>query len=152
VSLARGVFSSTQYIRHYSAPLYTPEPDVAHEVVGHAVTPASEAPAELNRLFGEAVRRTRASEALEPLSRVYWFTIEFGVLREGGAVKAYGAGLLSSAGELGAMRGADLRHSDLEAASRTDYDPTRYQPALFCADSFRELRVRLRDFLASRGG
>jgi phenylalanine-4-hydroxylase len=100
-------------------------------------------------LIGEAVRRTGASVALERLSRVYWFTIEFGVLREGGGVKAYGAGLLSSAGEVGAMRDAELRPLDLEAASRTDYDPPRYQPVLFCAESFRELRLRLGDFLAS---
>lgn len=148
-SLACGVFLSTQYIRHYSAPLYTPEPDVAHEVLGHAVTLASEALAELNRLFGEAVRRTRSAEALERLSRVYWFTIEFGVLREGGEVKAYGAGLLSSAGELETMRNAELRPFDLEAASRTDYDPTCYQPVLFCADSFREMQLTLRDYLSS---
>jgi phenylalanine-4-hydroxylase len=147
-SLARGVFLSTQYIRHHSAPLYTPEPDVAHEVVGHAVTLASETLAELNRLFGEAVRRTRTTEALERLSRVYWFTIEFGVLREGGGVKAYGAGLLSSAGELEAMRDAELRPFDLEAASRTDYDPTCFQPVLFCANSFNEMRRTLGDFLA----
>jgi phenylalanine-4-hydroxylase len=147
-SLARGVFLSTQYIRHHSAPLYTPEPDVAHEVIGHAVTLASEPLAELNRLFGEAVGRTRSAGELERLSRVYWFTIEFGVLREGGNVKAYGTGLLSSAGELEAMRGAELRPFDLEAASRTDYDPTRYQPVLFCADSFREMRQTLGDFLA----
>ncbi len=146
--LARGVFLSTQYIRHHSAPLYTPEPDVAHEVLGHALTLASEPLAELNRLFGEAVRRTRTPETLELLSRVYWFTIEFGVLREGGGVKAYGAGLLSSAGELEAMLEAELRPLDLEAASHTDYDPTHYQPVLFCADSFGELRLRLGDFLA----
>lgn len=151
-SLARGVFLSTQYIRHHSAPLYTPEPDVAHEVLGHAVTLASEALADINRLFGEAVRRTRVPEALERLSRVYWFTVEFGVLREGGEVKAYGAGLLSSAGELAAMRDAELRPLDLEAASRTDYDPTRYQPVLFCADSFRDVRQTLGDFLARWGG
>ncbi len=57
-SLARGVFLSTQYIRHHSTPLYTPEPDVAHEIIGHAVTLASTRFAELNRLFGEAVART----------------------------------------------------------------------------------------------
>ena len=151
-SLARGVFLSTQYIRHHSAPLYTPEPDVAHEVLGHAVTLASEALAELNRLFGEAVRRTRSPGALERLSRVYWFTVEFGVLREGGEVKAYGAGLLSSAGELAAMRDAELRPLDLEAASRADYDPTCYQPLLFCADSFRDVRLKLGDFLVRWGG
>ncbi len=146
-SLARGVFLSTQYIRHHSAPLYTPEPDVAHEVVGHAVTLGSEPLAELNRLFGEAVRRTRAPEALERLSRVYWFTIEFGVLREEGQLKAYGTGLLSSAGELEAMHDAQLRPLDLEAASRQEYDPTHYQPVLFCAASFDAMYRTLRDFL-----
>src|SRR5205814_5324680 len=80
-SLANGVFLCTQYIRHHSTPLYTPEPDVAHEIIGHAVTLASERLGQLNRLFGEAVKRTTAPEAIERLSRVYWFTIEFGVLR-----------------------------------------------------------------------
>jgi phenylalanine-4-hydroxylase len=146
-TLANGVFLSTQYIRHHSTPFYTPEPDVVHEVIGHAVTLASEHFAELNRLVGEAVKRTVSPEALERLSRVYWFTIEFGVLREKGEVKAYGTGLLSSAGELEAMRQAELRPLDLEAASRQDYDPTKYQPVLFCADSFEMMFESLREFL-----
>jgi phenylalanine-4-hydroxylase len=146
-SLARGVFLCTQYIRHHSAPLYTPEPDVVHELLGHAVTLASRRLAELNRLVGEAVRRTSSPEDLERLSRVYWFTVEFGVVREAGEVKAYGTGLLSSAGELEAMRRAELRPLDLEAASRQQYDPTKYQPVLFCADSFEGMHERLRDFL-----
>ena len=146
-SLARGVFLCTQYIRHHSAPLYTPEPDVVHEVLGHAVTLASKRLAELNRLVGEAVSRTTSPEDLERLSRVYWFTVEFGVVREGVEVKAYGTGLLSSAGELEAMRRAELRPLDLEAASRQEYDPTKYQPVLFCADSFDEMYRTLRYYL-----
>ncbi len=146
-SLAGGVFLSTQYIRHYSAPLYTPEPDVAHEVLGHAVTLASERLASLNRLVGATVRRTHSTEALERLARVYWFTIEFGVVREAGEIKAFGAGLLSSAGELGAMQHAELRPFDLEAASLQEYDPTKYQPTLFCADSFEAMYGTLRDYL-----
>src|SRR5215510_13153304 len=115
-SLARGVFLSTQYIRHHSTPLYTPEPDVAHEIIGHAVTLASKRFAELNRLFGEAVSRTKDPRELDRLARVYWFTIEFGVLREDGRVKAYGTGLLSSAGELAEMHKAELRPLDLKVA------------------------------------
>jgi phenylalanine-4-hydroxylase len=149
-SLANGVFLSTQYIRHHSTPLYTPEPDVVHEVVGHAVTLASERLAELNRLFGRAVRATESAEELELLSRVYWFTVEFGVLREGGEVRAYGTGLLSSAGELEAMHSADLRPLDLEAASRHEYDPTHFQPVLFCADSFEEMYEAIREYLSRR--
>jgi phenylalanine-4-hydroxylase len=146
-SLANGVFLCTQYIRHHSTPLYTPEPDVAHEIIGHAVTLASQRFAELNRLFGQAVKRTRSNEELERLARVYWFTIEFGALREDGEVKAYGTGLLSSAGELEEMHEASLRPLDLEAASRLDYDPTHYQAVLFCAESFEEMYTGLREFV-----
>ena len=147
-SLARGIFLCTQYIRHHSTPLYTPEPDVVHEIIGHGVTLASSRLAELNRLFGKAVKRTTAAEALDQLSRVYWFTIEFGVLREEGQVKAYGTGLLSSAGELGEMHNADIRPLDLGAASRQEYDPTKYQPVLFCADSFEGMFQSVSDYLA----
>ena len=146
-SLASGTFLCTQYIRHHSTPLYTPEPDVVHEIVGHAVTLASTRLAELNRLFGKAVKRTSSLETLNRLSRVYWFTIEFGVLRENGSLKAYGTGLLSSAGELEAMHNAELLPLDLEAASRHEYDPTHYQPVLFCADSFETMYDSLHGFL-----
>src|SRR5712691_8467164 len=149
-NLANGVFLCTQYIRHHSTPLYTPEPDVVHEIVGHGVTLASERLAELNRLFGQAVKRTTSSEALEELSRVYWFTIEFGVLRENGSVKAYGTGLLSSAGELEEMHEVELRPFDLDAASSQAYDPTHFQPVLFCADSFAEMYQTLRNYLVNR--
>jgi len=146
-SLANGVFLCTQYIRHHSTPFYTPEPDVVHELLGHAVTLASPRLAELNRLFGQAVKRTRSERDFERLARVYWFTIEFGVIRENG-IKAYGTGLLSSAGELEAMSAAELRPLDLGEASHLEYDPTRYQPILFCADSFQAMYDLLRDYLA----
>jgi phenylalanine-4-hydroxylase len=146
-SLANGIFLCTQYIRHHSTPLYTPEPDVAHEIIGHAVTLASPRLAEINRLFGLAVNRTVRDVELERLARIYWFTIEFGVLRENGDLKAYGTGLLSSAGELEEMHKAELRPLDLYAASNHDYDPTHYQSVLFCADSFEQMFHKLRDFL-----
>jgi phenylalanine-4-hydroxylase len=148
-NLADGVFLCTQYIRHHSTPLYTPEPDVVHEIVGHGVTLACPRLAELNRLFGEAVKRTRSPDQLERLSRVYWFTIEFGVLRENDSLKAYGTGLLSSAGEMEEMHQADLRPLDVEAISHQAYDPTHFQPVLFCADSFNEMDQKLRTFLES---
>lgn len=147
-SLANGVFLSTQYIRHYSSPLYTPEPDVVHELMGHAMMLASPRISELSRLVGEAVRRTDSDEGLERLGRVYWYTIEFGVVREAGAVKAYGAGLLSSAGELESIQRAQLLPFDLEAASHQAFDPTTFQPFLYCADSFDSMFTQLRDFLS----
>ena len=146
-SLARGVFLCTQYIRHHSTPLYTPEPDVAHEIIGHAVTLASPRLAEINRMFGEAVKRTKSADDLDRLARVYWFTIEFGVLLENRQIKAYGTGLLSSAGELAEMHKALLRPLDLDAAANHVYDPTHYQSILFYAGSFNEMEHLLRSFL-----
>jgi phenylalanine-4-hydroxylase len=148
-NLADGVFLCTQYIRHYSTPLYTPEPDVVHEIVGHGVTLACSELADLNRLFGQAVKRASSADALETLSRVYWFTIEFGVLREDGQLKAYGTGLLSSAGELEEMHQAELRPLDVLAITQQNYDPTHFQPVLFCADSFAAMHRTLQEYLVS---
>jgi phenylalanine-4-hydroxylase len=146
-SLADGVFLCTQYIRHHSTPFYTPEPDVVHELLGHAVTLASPRLARLNRLVGKAVARTKAAAALERLSRLYWFTLEFGVVREDGRVKAYGTGLLSSAGEIEAMSGAALLPFELDRAVGAEYDPTHFQPRLFCAESFDSMDASLSGFL-----
>jgi len=147
-NLADGVFLCTQYIRHHSTPMYTPEPDVVHEIVGHGVTLACPELAELNRQFGRAVKRASSAEEIEVLSRVYWFTIEFGVLRENGELKAYGTGLLSSAGELEEMREAELLPLDLPLVISQTYDPTHFQPVLFCADSFDMMCETLRAYLA----
>jgi len=146
-SLGRGVFLSTQYIRHHSMPLYTPEPDVVHELVGHATSFFRPEIVRLTRLFGEAA--LDADEAtLRELERVYWYTLEFGVAREGGDVKAYGAGLLSSFGELGAFESqAKLEPFDLARIARTPYDPTSYQKTLFVAPSFAEMEKRVGGWL-----
>ena len=90
--LRDGYFYSTQYIRHHSVPFYTPEPDVIHEVIGHANALASDRFARLYRLAGEAARRVEGQAALEAVSKVFWFTMEFGVLAERGELRAYGAG------------------------------------------------------------
>ena len=146
-SLGRGVFLSTQYIRHHSMPLYTPEPDVVHELVGHATSFFRPEIVRLTRLFGEAA--LGADEAtLRELERVYWYTLEFGVAREGSDVKAYGAGLLSSFGELGAFESqAELKPFDLVEIARTPYDPTNYQKVLFVAPSFPEMERRVAGWL-----
>jgi phenylalanine-4-hydroxylase len=137
--LADGVFLSTQYIRHTSAPFYTPEPDVVHELVGHAATLAAPQFAALSRCFGRAARAADASR-LAQIERLYWFTLEYGVVREAGELKAVGAGLLSSHGELAAFAAkADLQDFDPEQAASTDYDPTDYQPRLFVAPSIEDM-------------
>ena len=136
--LGRGEFSSTQYLRHPSVPLYTPEPDVIHEVVGHANALAAPEFAELYRQAGQAAARTTSDEALEFFSRLFWFSVEFGVVREGNAWKAYGAGLLSSYGEIQVFDRAEIRPLDIATMGRLDYDITTYQPVLFGAGSMDE--------------
>jgi phenylalanine-4-hydroxylase len=148
-SFDENVFLSTQYIRHHSSPLYTPEPDIVHEVLGHANQLADPTTARLYQLVGDAVRRVETDEALRVLSRVFWFTFEFGVVEEAGDLKAYGAGILSSFGELEAFREATIRPLDFAEMTRIDYDITTYQPTLFAARSLTELYDALEGFLMS---
>lgn len=141
-------FLATQYIRHHSKPLYTPEPDVVHEYIGHVPTLAHAELAELNYAFGRAAMRAAADPdpaashaRIEALIRVYWYTLEFGVLEEDDQLKVYGAGILSSFGELDRCdRDATLEGWDLEAISRADYDPTTYQSTLYVAPSYQRMR------------
>ena len=147
-TMARGAFLCTQYIRHYSSPSYTPEPDVVHELIGHAVQLASPLFGELSRLVGRRAEQLDDGGALERLSRVYWFTLEFGVLREEGQLKAYGSGLLSSYGELEAMHKAELRPFDPASMEQQSYDVTEFQPILYCAESIDQLREEMRRYLA----
>ena len=147
-SLADGVFHSTQYVRHHSVPLYTPEPDVLHEVVGHGNCLAHDRFARLYRLAGEAARRVQTTEALEFVSKVFWFSLEFGVLREGGEVRCYGAGLLSSYGEIQQAAQARLRPLDIARMGVQPYDITHYQPILFCGDGFDQVEDVVGGFFA----
>lgn len=137
--LGRGLFLSTQYVRHERAPFYTPEPDVLHELIGHAATLADPVIAELSRTIGRAAARSN-DERVRALERLYWYTLEFGVVEERGAPRALGAGLLSSVHELERLpAGVELRPWSLEAVVETPYDPTGYQPHLFLAPSFEQL-------------
>jgi phenylalanine-4-hydroxylase len=144
--LGRGVFLSTQYMRHHSVPLYTPEPDVVHELIGHAATFVHPDFARLTRAFGRAAQAARTEEDVERIGRVYWYTLEFGVVREEGRLRVFGAGLLSSFGELGRFETDEpLTEFDVDMVAATPYDPTHYQNRLFVAPSF----VRMtRDVLA----
>lgn len=134
-ALAQRRFLSTQYVRHSSVPLYTPEPDIIHEVIGHANMLADQRFADLYAIAGEASTRCD-DEQLARFSRTFWFTLEFGVVHEGDELKAYGAGLLSSYGEIQAFRDAEIRDWDPDAMSVTEYDIDHYQPVLFAAPDF----------------
>jgi phenylalanine-4-hydroxylase len=147
-SLADREFHSTQYIRHPSAPLYTPEPDLIHEVIGHGNLLADPEFAELNRLAGGAARRAETEEGLQFVADVFWFTIEFGVIREQGELRAYGAGILSSYGEIEEFRQMDIRPLDFHQMGTIDYDITHYQSTLFAAESKAHLVEELGAFFA----
>jgi phenylalanine-4-hydroxylase len=138
-SLADRVFHSTQYVRHPAVPLYTPEPDIVHEVVGHGHLLATPTYSELHRLAGVAARRLRDEEDLRFLSRVFWFSLEFGVLVEDGELRAYGAGILSSYGEIDEFRTMELRPLDLAEMGTANYDITHYQPVLYRAECIEEV-------------
>lgn len=149
--LADDLFLATQYVRHHSAPLYTPEPDVIHELVGHAALLADSDFADVNRLFGEATNRV-GEDKIDALIRVYWYTLEFGVVRSKQGLKVVGAGMLSSFGELGRFETqADIRPYDLPTIANTSFNPTDYQGILFVAPSvdwlLNDLRRWLRTFI-----
>jgi phenylalanine-4-hydroxylase len=138
-SLAERVFHSTQYVRHPSAPLYTPEPDIVHEVIGHGVMLASPRFAAIKQAAGEAAHRVETEAALQFIADVFWFTLEFGVLYEGGELRAYGAGILSSYGEIEEFRHVEIRPLDFLEMGTLDYDITHYQPVLYAAASMDHL-------------
>jgi phenylalanine-4-hydroxylase len=151
-ALAQRVFCSTQYIRHHSQPLYTPEPDVVHELMGHAPMLAIQEFADLSQKIGEASLKATDAQ-IEHLATLYWFTIEYGVLRQDGELRAYGAGLLSSFGELEhCLHGeVEIRDLDPEVAKDTAYPITTYQPLLWQVDSIGEAFAKMAAYVSSQG-
>lgn len=137
--LGARTFNSTQYLRHGSEPLYTPEPDIIHEVIGHGNQLASPRFARLTEAAGRASVRLETEDAMKFVADVFWFSMEFGVVKEHGEVKAYGAGILSSFGEMDEFGHMEHRGLDLADMGTLAYDITEYQPVLFCAQSLDEL-------------
>jgi len=148
-SLAERRFQATQYIRHPSLPRFSPEPDMIHEVVGHGTHLSSHRWGALYELLGRTVRRLESDDAVSLVSRVFWFTIEYGLVLEGGRTKVCGASLLSSCGELEYFLGAQIRPFDVAAMGQQKYLVEKYQPVLFRAESFQHFEDFLSDFLTS---
>ncbi|MDF5752097.1 phenylalanine 4-monooxygenase [Spongiactinospora sp. TRM90649] len=148
-SMALGYFHAVQFVRHPAVPMYSPEPDILHDVFGHGIHLAMPAFASVYRLIGEAAARLETEEALQIVSDLYWFTLEYGVIAEGGRTKAYGAALLSSFGELGSVTDRQVRELDVPAMLATPYEISGYQPVLFRARSLNHLTDVLAAFLAT---
>lgn len=168
-SLAFRVFWSTQYIRHHSNPFYTPEPDVCHELLGHVPLFAHPDFAEFSQIIGLASLGATDAQ-IDRLATLYWFTVEFGALETSSGYKAYGAGLLSSFGELewacspnpspecrkmGGLQAYE-KFQDLERpqmsplvasiACETAFPITTYQPQYFVSSSLADAKQEVMRF------
>ena len=144
--IARRGFPVTQFIRHGSHPEFTPEPDMIHDCLGHVPPLMNQDYAELVTLIGKAAATTRAGEQLLALKRFSWFSIEFGLIEEAGATKVFGAGILSSTGEIPySINSPEVKREPFvtDVVINTDYDPSRMQDHLFIAPSFPFLRSEL---------
>ena len=140
---------STQYIRHHSRPEYTPEPDIVHEAIGHIPMFTNPNFADYSQFIGHGAR-IATDEQIEELGRLYWFTVEFGLVEHEGDIRAYGAGLLSSFGELEHAFSDEVerRPFDLEEVINTSYDYSEMQRLLFVIPSYAELKEVTREYIS----
>ncbi len=128
--LAESTMLCTRYIRHQSHPEYTPEPDIIHEVMGHCLFFNNPIYRELNRAFGKAALRSDDAAILK-LSRLYWYSVEFGICTENTQPRAYGAGLLSSIKELSSISTISTLPFDCNAIMSAEYDTMKPHTTLY---------------------
>jgi phenylalanine-4-hydroxylase len=146
-TFAESGFCATQYLRRPESLYHSPEPDVIHELVGHAVMLGDSVFADLYRSFGQAARRVSSAGALRDLVQVFWFALEAGVVYEGGRPRVCGAALLSSVAEMESLQQVELRAFDAADMVAQDFDDTDCMPVLFAAESVGHLVAEVQRFL-----
>jgi len=140
--LANRRFPVTVWLRRPDEFDYIVEPDVFHDFFGHVPLLFDRVYADHLYEYGKGGLKAMRLDAVKMLARLYWFTIEFGLMRTACGIRAYGAGLLSSGGGL-AYCVDDPRPRrlpfELQRIMRTEYQIDRYQDAYFVIESFEHL-------------
>ncbi len=147
--LAQRQFPTTITVRPKTSMDYLPEPDIIHDVFGHVPLHADPVFADFLQTYGKAALFTNNPEHTERLARLFWFTVEFGLIHEEGKLKLYGSGLISSEGEgHHALESNDVerRPFDLDRVCETTFEIDHYQPILYVLDSFEQLRDAMIDY------
>lgn len=142
--LAHRRFPVTVWLRELHEVDYIVEPDLFHDFFGHVPLLFNTVFADHLQEYGKGGLKALPLGGLTQLARLYWYTIEFGLLRTPQGVRAYGAGLMSSGGELGYCVNSATPHRirfDVERVMRTDYTIDAYQKTYFVIDDFAQLFV-----------
>ncbi|HYE95866.1 MAG TPA: phenylalanine 4-monooxygenase [Rubricoccaceae bacterium] len=149
--LSRREFPSTDYIRGKHELDYTPAPDLFHDIFGHMPMLTQPAFADFYQLFGQAALGAKGMDR-QSLERLHWFTVEFGLIRDPDEIRIFGAGVLSSKGEVvHALDNAEHRPFSVDAVINQDYEVWHLQPILFVLESFDQLVTEFRAWATSRG-
>jgi phenylalanine-4-hydroxylase len=136
--LANRRFPSGNFIRKAHELDYLEEPDVFHDVFGHIPMLMHPVMADFIQAYGEAGLRAQSIGKLKELARVYWYTVEFGLVRQGDDLRIYGAGIASSFAESKfAVQSASPNRIafDLERVMRTNYRIDDFQEVYFVLDN-----------------
>jgi phenylalanine-4-hydroxylase len=138
-------FPTTLIVRPREALDYFPEPDIFHDVFGHVPLHANPVFADFLQRFGALAARSRTDAATTAMARLFWFTVEFGLVAEGGGVRIYGSGLISSHGDAANALGPCRRRPfDLDAVIAQHFEIDRLQDTLFVVDAFDQLFEAIR--------
>ena len=139
--LAARMFPTTTWLRSREQMEYTPEPDIFHDVFGHVPMHAHPVFADFLQRYGTLCARLHDARDLERLGRLFWFTVEFGVIRQDGGIKVYGSGLISSHGECSRVLsgGCEVREFELGAVLDQEMQTSEMQPVLYAVESFEQI-------------